>query len=411
MAATWSVATYEEVYKERYPKGVSTYLAQKSDEIAWFPAETTHGGRPWKIVYRTNAVRGASTIETALADRSAADYDEVEIDYAEEHVVVSVSMKAARRTANDGHSIVRGIEDAVNAMLEELVLTLEHKLFGNGGGARGQIATGGISGSDITVADSSTMYLFARNMKIELSSDDGTTAPGAGVRAGELTIQSVDPSPGNPVLTFTTTVAAGIPGATAGDFIFRKGDYDAGAQRIIQGLRAWSPASTAGLSTAFFGMDRSLDVGALAGTRVVGNGQHITDTMREAAAVNYNNRGRADTIWLNPLKMAEVDQAYAAKEWVTMDTDYAGVKIKGLMVTTQKGPIMFMQTPAMPEAEAVMCRRDAFTLGSIGEVPHVVDDDGQTWRVEALQDAIQQRQRCYPNLGCKNPKHLTHITW
>lgn len=415
--ATWSVADFEEGYKERYPDGVSNYLAEQSKLISWFPSHTNGGAKPWKIVYGTAAVRGASNIDDALADRNTVDFDEAELDYAEEHVVVSVNMKLARRSAGDGAAIISAIEDAVDRMAQEFTLMFEHKLMSTGGGARGQIATGGISGTDITLADGSTAYLFSRNMKIQLSGNDGTGTSDT-ARSGTLIIQSIDPSPGNPVLTCTTNVTAGIPGATAGDYIFRNGDLDAGTQTTLQGVRAWSPSSTSGLGTAFFGLTRSNHVGALAGTRVTGSGQNVVDTIRDACAANTNNRGietnNKSEAWLfiNPQKMAEIEQAYGAISEYEVGTEYPGVTLKGLRVATGIGMVNFFQTSAMPEAESVLTSREGnWELGSIDELMHVVDDDGQTWRVEALQDAMQQRQRSYPQLGGHRLQDNTHVTW
>ena len=104
--ALWSNATFAAVYKERYQLPIANYLAKRSKFIAWFKSETNHGADPWKIVYRTNAVRGGTTITTALANRNAAAYDEANPTYAEEHVVVSVSMLAARKTANNANAMV-----------------------------------------------------------------------------------------------------------------------------------------------------------------------------------------------------------------------------------------------------------------------------------------------------------------
>lgn len=398
--AVWSVATYNRIYKERYQNGVTTYLAEQSPFFRWFKIETDHGGDPWKIVYRTNAVRGATNIADALANRNASVYDEAQPDYAEEHVVVSVNMLAARRTARSANAMVKGVEEAVNATNEELCLTFEHKLAGNGGGARGRIA--GIAGAIVTLVDASTAYLFARGMRLEACTTDGVTA--GVLRVIVYEIQSIDPSLGT--LTMTANVLAPW---VATDFLFREGDYDAAAQRIIQGMQAWNPPAAPG-AAPFFGLVRANHQGALGGTRVTQGAQHILDVIREACAVSRNNRGSPDTWWVNPLKMAEIDQAIGAKQEFEMQTDYPGIGLKGLRVSTPSGTVSVLESSAWAETQSMLTKRDTWIIGSVGECPHPVNDDGQLWHMEALSDAIQMRHRAYCQLGCTDPKHSTNIT-
>ena len=405
----WSVATFDKVYKERYQKGITRYLAEESEFFRWFKVETDHGAKPWKIVYRTNAVRGATNIATALANRSAPDYDEAQPEYAEEHVVVSINMKAARRTKGDANAMVSAVEEAVKCSNEEFALLFEHKLASNGGGARGRIdATASIAAAVITLDDPSTAYLFTRGMKIQLSADDGYSAA-AGVRAGTLEIQSIDPSAGT--LTCTTNITTGIGAAAVSDYIFREDDYDGMTQDTLQGMQAWCPATAPGATLFMTTLNRTNHQGALAGTRVAGGAQHILDVIREAGAVNRNNRGKCDTWWVNPLKMMEIDQAIGAKQGFEMKTDYPGIGIKGLRVATPSGVINAIESSAWAENTSMLTKRDSWIIGSIDKCPHPVDDDGQLWHIEALADAIQMRHRAYPQLGCTDPQNNTHITF
>uniref|UniRef100_A0A6H1ZA55 Putative structural protein n=1 Tax=viral metagenome TaxID=1070528 RepID=A0A6H1ZA55_9ZZZZ len=405
----FTVDTFDKVYCERYQKGVTRYLAEKSDFFAWFKIETDHGEKPWKIAYRTNAVRGGTNIAVALANKSAPAYDEAQPEYAEEHVVVSMNMKAARRTAGNGKAMVKAVEEAVDTSNEEMCLLFEHKLAGTGGGARGRVhPTETIAGSVITLTDPSTAYLFTRGMKVQLSVDNGYTAA-AGVRAGTLEILSIDPSTGT--LTTTVPILTGIPAAVVSDYIYRESDYDGMTQTTLQGMQAWIPPTAPGAAVFMTTLVRTNHIGALSGTRVAGGAQHILDIIREAGAKNRNNRGRCDTWWVNPLKMAEIDQAVGAKQTFNMKTDYPGIGLKGLRVSTPSGTISVLESSAWPENVSMLTSRSSWILGAIGKCPHPVDDDGQLWHLEALADAIQMRHRAYPQLGCTRPQDSTHISF
>ena len=119
-------------------------------------------------------------------------------------------------------------------------------LYGNGGGARGEIAAI-TAGGVVTLANSSDIVFFERDMMLQAKADDGT---GAGaIRAGTDTIASVDRSAG----TFTLTGAAVPAGWVVGDFMFQQGDI----ANVVTGLKGWLPTVAPVAGDAFFGLDRS----------------------------------------------------------------------------------------------------------------------------------------------------------
>ncbi len=409
---TATATLLEKIYKIKFSKGITTYLAENSNLIAWTPMdEDSFGAWKWWKTYRTNAVRGSTKFGTANANRSVPSYQRAEITRSQDHVVVSVECEAARASASDEYALVNELEDAVTQSSEELALSIENLLTGDGGGSRGQIATsGGISGSTITLEDASKIYLFQEGMKIQLSNDTGTGTGHALRSAGAtLEIATINQAAGS----FTTTVAVttGIADAANGDYIFREGDFDQGAKRVLQGYFAWCPATAPTSGDNHFGLTRDTNVGALAGQRVNGGGNNPYDTVKEAAALVRRNRGKCDTLWVNPTKFAELDLFVQAKQFFTQETQHPDIGVKGMRIATPAGYISVMENPAWAEGVGLLTSRDSWLLRSLGKFPHPVDDDGQMWHLEETSDSMQMRHRYYAQLGCMRPQDSCHITF
>lgn len=394
--AQWSVTTYTKVYKARYPNGITPYLPKEEPFIGFFRTKS-EGGSPYKAMIRTNAVRGSSDFATALANRNASSYTSFDIeDFAEEHIVVSISRKLMKKAGNNEDAIVSVVEQAVDAAKEEAAISIANKLQANGGGSIGVVAS--FTSTTITLVDASGLYLFRENMRIQASDDDGATASPAGLRdsGAAVEITGMDDSSGSAVLTYSPT--SGIPSLANGDFLFREGDYDSFSQRIIQGMTAWCPKTAPGGTDDFFGVNRSTNVPALAGKRMNAGGKSIFDVFRLASARLKNNRAKFDSILCNPLKQNDMDQAMGAKQTFTMKTAYAGVELEGIKVSTAAGMLNVYGFSVWPENDCLLTNRESWELVAYGQTTEDVDEDGNVWHLEQAQDAYQRRVAGYPQL-------------
>jgi hypothetical protein len=405
-----SVTLLENIFKIRYSQGFAKYLAAKSDLIAWLPLQEDFGGWKWWRTNKTNAVNGSTVFGTARANRSVPNFERFEMTRSQDHVLVSVSCEAARASRKDEYALVQELDDAMDSANDEMAMSIENLLTGIGGGARGQIAlVGGIPAVDtILLEDPSKIYLLQEGMVIQVSNDPGEDV-GDAVRAGTVTIESINQAAGT--FTVDPDLLVGIPAAVVGDYIFREGDLDAGAQRVLQGLFAWCPATAPTAAESFFGVDRSVNVGALAGMRHDGTGGNPLDTIMYAATLVKRNRGMADTVLVNPTKAGEIGQYALAKQKFVQKTDYAGIQLAGFSIETVCGTVGVIACPAIPEDLGMLTKRDAWLMRSLDGFPHPVDDDGQIWHLEEAADAMQARLRYYAQLCHMTPKHSCHITF
>jgi hypothetical protein len=227
---------------------------------------------------------------------------------------------------------------------------------------------------------------------------------------GTAEILSIDQAGGTMVLT-TTIAASGIPSLGSTSYIFREGDFDAGTQRVLQGFFAWCPASAPTSGDSFFGIDRSQNVGALSGMRIVGSGANAFTTVKEAAALVKRNRGKADTLWVGPGKYAELDDYITSKQYFTQETRPNVGPLSGFRITTVAGSVNVMSSSAFPDTVGLLTKREAWLLRSLDGFPHPVDDDGMIWHLEGTSDALQARHRYYGQLGHLEPHCSCHITF
>jgi len=398
----------EKIYKIRYSSdGLTKYLEKESDLISWVPKKTDFGGWKWWKTFKTNAVRGSTTFGTALANKNVPNFKRAEIHRAQDHVIVSVACEAARAAKSDEYAVIDELDDAVQSSMAEMALSIENLLTGDGGGSRAQAAT--ISTDTITLADPSKIYLFHEGMKLQFSDDAGTDTSDALRDSGATaTILAINQADGK--ITTVANVDTTVPTVGSTDYLFREGDFDDGAQRVLQGFFAWVPHTAPTSGDSFFGVDRSANVGALSGMRIDGAGANPFTVVKEAASYVKRNRGKADTLWINPTKYTELDEYISSKQYFDEKTaPFIGAS--GFKIHTVAGLVNVMASSAFPENKGLLTRRECWLLRSLDGFPHPVNDDGRIWHLEQSADALQARHRYYGQLGHLRPQDSCAITF
>ncbi len=80
-------------------------------------------------------------------------------------------------------------------------------------------------------------------------------------------------------------------------------------------------------------------------------------------------------------------------------------------MTTPAGPVTVKAGPFVPDDAGFMLDMSTWKLMSLGEVPHLVQDDGLTARVIGVasrdgslaEDGVELRWRAFMQLVCLNP--------
>jgi hypothetical protein len=417
VAGTFNTTDIIELYKDRFQEGVGHVLPTKSDLFAIFPNESDKSQDNWIKVITSNAVRRSSRGETAISRRNAPNYKAFKIqleNMADEFAVVSVPLKAAESCTTEA-ALLKIIEDAVDEMLKAIALSLEHKLGTDGGGSRARVKASSVSGSTFKLENADHRYFFYEGMILQASTDNGKGTSPAGVRSGTLEVVGIAFDGTDCTITVDQAPATGIPGfddtgAGATDFIFEEDDYDNDEERILQGVKAWNPATAPAATPLWYGVDRSVNVAAYAGSRTVGNSAHVFDVLRQAMGDVRIARGKPNTLLVGIQKDEEIEQAIGAKQEFQMTTQYPNVGVMGYKIHTGGMMLDVVATPAYDSLTSNLLKREDFILGSIGAVPHEVGY-GETWKVEDSKFAIQSRQEAYIQSMMTEPWHACHITW
>ena len=156
-------------------------------------------------------------------------------------------------------AVVGAWKDRVDTAYEEAKRSLAINFFGAGDGVRGQVASAGLSGATITLAEPSTVTNFYVGMSIT----SAATKTGA-IDSGTELVGQVDRQ--NGTLTSTdVTWATGISAIANSRYLFRDGDAsNGGSSVVITGLGALLVGGSS--PGTLWSANRNVDPVALAGT-------------------------------------------------------------------------------------------------------------------------------------------------
>jgi hypothetical protein len=199
-----------------------------------------------------------------------------------------------------------------------------------------------------------------------------------------------------------------IPGLTHSGYLFRDGDFG----NVIKGLQAWVPDSAPAGGENFFGIDRSSDT-RLYGLRYAPSSGNIEEVIVNASALAQDHGSEPDLAILNPLDMANFVNQLGSKRTIPIDarsSDKPTVGYRGVMVNGASGPITVLSDPMCQRYKCWLLTQDTWEVWSLGEVPRVLNRDGQETLREASADADELRVGGYLQVVCTNPNGNVNVT-
>ncbi|HEY1554861.1 MAG TPA: hypothetical protein VGF94_08510, partial [Kofleriaceae bacterium] len=258
MADASTIATVAYIYKHRYSDRQSTEVALREhpsfydiakegafDGLDFNYAITT--GNPQGISAQfTNAQANAESLKGGqLAAVPWTKYGVCTLD--------GPSMMRARGNRASFYDLVTRTQDGV---LDELGAAIAFDLQRDGSGLRGQVSV--LPGANvITLTQKRDVDRFKRGMTIMAATGSG----GSGARAGKCKVVGLNRA----AAQITVDNTGGITGLAVNDFLFRDGD----AGLCMLGFEKSTPFTAPTVGDNFRGLDRSVDVEALAGSRIV----------------------------------------------------------------------------------------------------------------------------------------------
>lgn len=392
------------ILKVLYPKGRPKKPLYKAGKFYQLVAkDPTFKGEYVKSPLQISGHNGRSaSISRAIANKGAEEKRRAfQIDVVEDFAVYTVDELDMRRTEGDDGAFVRLLKSRVDAAMYSVERSFSNKIWRNGGGALGQISAGSTVGSPtITLANPSDVRFFEVGMIVQASADDGTGGAGTRSSGARATIGAINRQSG------TLTVASGpnwddnIAAIAAGDYLFADGDYAA----AMKGVLAWTPAS-APSSTAFFGVDRTVDTERLSGVRADLSALQAEEALTEAVRLVGDAGGDPDRVWVNSKLYRQLGDAlrgvFAPAELKAYENPTVGIRTLRGMACGHEVDVMC--DPDMPEGYMAVHTSSTWKLWSAGPHYSVFDRDGKSILREADSDGVEGRIYAYPQLECSCP--------
>lgn len=392
---------YTNILKTLYPSDSAPELIYPdSPLVALVPKDENWDGEEYAVSNRYSASAGFShSFPNAQNNKSAPSWARFRVTDIQDYATFSVPGRVLRATKSNRGSLVRALKAAGDAAFYKMKRRLCSEIYGNGGGAKGQIASGQGTAT-LTLANVDDVKNFEVGDVLVSSVDDGTGGAGASTNTG--TIGAIDRNSG------TITVDSGVwhTDFDDDDYLFVEGDYGQG----LAGLAGWIPAADPTTGDDWFGYDRSVDPTREAGIRHTTTATSMRSALLDFARVLMRN-GAAPTHYLMPPEAwtALIQELQANS--VTYDKlmaqgargEVAEIGFKAVDFMTSHGMVKLLPDIDCPADTVFALKLDTWKLASRGPVPHWDEDDGQRMLRESNADGIEGRIKYYGNVVCEAP--------
>ena len=399
MTLDLSATGFSAAMKVLYPKGLAELLYPKCPLLGWMNKSTDFVGESKAIVPFYGGGMGSTSFSTALANKKDVKLKKFLVTRVKDYALASVDAETILASGNDKGAVARALDTQIRGHMYHMARSAGFQAYSDGTGRR---ATGDSSwtttGNTVTLLDSRDIVHFEAGMVLQFESSGGV------LRSGTVEIDSVDREAGA-FDTVEADVAAAVASVANSDFVLRAGDKD----NCAAGLSAWVPSTVT--ATSFFGVDRTADKVRLGGQRYTGTSSILEEVVIDACAQAMVNGASPTTLFLNPLRLAQMNKSQYAKTAIDVDSTISGIKYKALSMATGSGSITMIADSSCPYATGWLLEKDTWDLCSLKEFPHFAMDDGKKFQREASLDGIEMRIRAFWNIVCTSPMKNMRITW
>lgn len=325
-------------------------------------------------------------------------------DYKDSVEMGDKTIKASRDNAG---SLLENKTAEIDGLWEGAADIMATYLYGDSGHS---LATGTISTGVITLTNPNDIVNFAVGQILTASANDGTSTGHALIDPSLGYVISINPGAGTLVVSATSGGAAGTPANWTGTmFFFRNGDFGGTATPniIFTGLAGWIPASDPS-STAFYGLDRTINVTALAGVRLTAAeiiGANLeTRLKRLVTRMTGRVGGKGPTdIMLNPESWQDLANALEARGQRDLQDEDQKFGFMKLTLLAGGRRVNVWSDRFCPSGTAFAVRMQNLKLRSILKTPHVLNGDGMEMLRKSTTDDYEFRLVAYPTFGIDAP--------
>jgi hypothetical protein len=298
--------------------------------------------------------------------------------------VLTIDGPAISRARGNKASFYDMVTRHVDGMTEELGANCAFDLFRGGNGIRGRRLS--ISGNVVTLTSKRDVENFRRGMTLQASPNANGSSP----RTGSAKVVSLDRA--NKKITLDD--AALIISFADNDYLFRKGD----PANCMEGMETSTPLSAPVAAESFRGIDRSVDVEALAGSRIDNVAAYPEEIIGDLAVEIGIIGKKVSRASIYPVHFQSIVKRTGAQVQYTNPGGTADIGFESLIIHTAGGPVRVVSDPDVPTDRIRVYRPDAHCIMYTDEeMIHVIRDDGKPSQRSAATDGLEFRFRFQGN--------------
>jgi hypothetical protein len=394
------LTAFDAALKQHYTDDrVENMVYQDNPMLALMPKMEEFGGRnlPIPLIYGNPQGRSASFSQAqsrgSVTNSKLSDFLLTRV---KDYSIATIDNETLLASEGNVNAFLEAATVEIDGAINSLTRSIGVKSYRDGWGTIGVI--GVISTNDVTLATVEDVTNFEVGMVL---------CAAASASSGNLR----GSSPGDSCIVTNVNRISGVitvdslPGTfTVGDSLSVKGDreYTASTRQVISGLEAWVPAS-APSSTAFFGVDRSIDVTRLGGLRLDGTAKPIEEALIEGASLMGREGRKTTHYFMSFSKYADLEKALGSKvQYIDLKMS-AEIAFRGIQVHGPKGTINVIPDQNCPGNRVFGLELPMFKIYSLGKAVRVIDTDGLQMLRQASADGVECRYGMYGNLGCRAP--------
>jgi hypothetical protein len=345
-----------------------------------------------------------------------------------DYQLVTITNLLMEQTKTNAGAFVDAAKLQMDGGFRSITNNIAFELFADGTSTRGTSSLTTVSSQTsatpnvvtITLGNTQNIVNFEVGMTIVASATSGG-APSADF----LTLTSVNRSTGVIIGSYATGGAMSgnwaIGSTSTLAYLSVDGDIPAGGAssttsfQALTGFTAWVPntANRGSLSTAFWGVDRSVDPTRLAGLAYDASSYTIEEGMTNALAFGAREGAKFDLAILDFASYAALVNALGAKvQYVQVKHDEVEVAFEGITFQSAYGRVTVLADRSCPATTCILLTMNTWKLKSLGKIPHIL-----TYGMEGLEglrvgtaDALEIRIGYYGNLICRAPGWNMNVT-
>src|SRR6185503_280802 len=330
------------------------------------------------------------------------------VPYQADYCTVGINGNTWRQSESDVGSFIAAFKLVNDQAIAAMRKSLELKLYRNGTGSVAQL------GGSATTATTQALTIRSDAFNFEIGditafsqTDGGAIRVGLPASTTGAVIAGITDDGTTASLVFTTQLNSAVTDVASADFIYlNSGDAQNNASTAVcvQGLLAYSPASTVSLTVSFNGVTRSSDPRRLRGQFVANNTSAPVDEQIQQGIMQLQALGGLpDAVFMNPADVLNLSKVAGAKV-SRPQGGQAAIGFKSVVFETTMGDIMVYSDPACPGGTAFVLDMSGLKLVSMGEPIGVrKQGDATTVRTSTSADAWLIDWVGYTNLVVERP--------